>query len=145
MWGVSFVFVSSKSGWLSDSTIHTNLKIFGAPPRPRLGAYSYTKTPSRPLSRFARTYFCLPLPPLPQSFLHRYAPDRGFMILISCRTMHFEILKLKQIFRSNRYPNNFVDRYIKIHLDKVFIKHPNIWIVLKKELACVFPFFGKKS
>ena len=29
MWGVSFVFVSNKSGWLSDSTTHTNLKIFG--------------------------------------------------------------------------------------------------------------------
>ena len=30
-------------------------------------------------------------------------------------------------------------------LDKVFIKHPNICIVSKKDLVCVFPYLGKKS
>ena len=44
---------------------------------------------------------------------------RGFMISSSDRTLHFEILKLKQIFRSNGYPKNFVDRCIKMYLDKV--------------------------
>ena len=70
---------------------------------------------------------------------------RGFMICSSYRTLHFEILKLKQIFRSNWYPKNFIDRCIKMYLDKVFIKHPNICVVPKKELVCVFPFFGRKS
>ena len=45
-WGMSFVFVSNKSGWLSDSMTHTSLKIFGAPSQPCLEAYSYIKTPS---------------------------------------------------------------------------------------------------
>ena len=49
----------------------------------------------------------------------------GFMICSSYRTLHFEILKLKQIFQSNEYPQNFVDSCIKMYLDKVFI---NTWI-----------------
>ena len=32
-----------------------------------------------------------------------------------------------------------------MYLDKVFIKHPNICVVQKKELVCVFPFLNKKS
>ena len=32
-----------------------------------------------------------------------------------------------------------------MYLDKVFIKRPNICIVPKKELVCVFPFLGRKS
>ena len=43
MWGMSFLLVSNKSGSLSDSTTHTNLKIFGALPRPCLGAYSQSR------------------------------------------------------------------------------------------------------
>ena len=70
---------------------------------------------------------------------------RGFMICSSYRTLHFEILELKQVFRSSGYPKNFIDRCIKMYLDKVFIKQPNICIVLKKELVCVFPFLGRKS
>ena len=69
----------------------------------------------------------------------------GFVICCSYRTLHFEILKLKQTFQSNGYPKNFVDHYMKIYLDKVFIKHPNIFIVPKKELVCFFPFLSKKS
>ena len=45
----------------------------------------------------------------------------------------------------NRYPKNFADRHIKMYLNKVFIKQPNICIVPKKELVCVFPFLNKKS
>ena len=70
---------------------------------------------------------------------------RVFIICSSYRTLHFKILKLKQIFRSNGYPKNFIDCCIKIYLDKVFIKQPNICIAPRKELVCVFPFLGKKS
>ena len=88
-----------------------------------------------------------------ESFLpisYKYDPvstllHRVFMICSSYRTLHFEILKLKQIFRSNGYPKNFIDRCIKMYLDKVFIKHPNICVVPKKELVCVFAFLGRKS
>ena len=68
----------------------------------------------------------------------------GFMICSSYRTLHFEILKLKQIFQSNEYPQKFVDRCIKIYLDKVFIKQLNISTVPKKELVCVKSFEIKK-
>ena len=70
---------------------------------------------------------------------------RGFMICSFYKTLHFEILKLKQIFRSNGYPQNFIGRCIKMYLDKVFIKHPSICVRPKKELVCVFPFLGRKS
>ena len=57
---------------------------------------------------------------------------RGFMICSSYRTLHFQIPNLKQIFRSNAYPKNLVDRCLKMYLHKVFVKHPNICIVSKK-------------
>ena len=70
---------------------------------------------------------------------------RGFMICSSHRTLHFEILKLKQIFRSNGFPKNLVDRCMKMCSRKVFIKRPNICIVPKNQLVCVFPLLDRKS
>ena len=70
---------------------------------------------------------------------------RGFTICSSYRILHFEILKLKQIFRGNAYPKNLVDRSRKMFLHKVFIKRPNICIVPTKELVWFFPFPGWKS
>ena len=67
------------------------------------------------------------------------------MIFSSYRTLHFEILKLKQIFRSNGYPKNCADPCRKIYLDKLYIKHPIICVVLNKQLARVSPFLRKKS
>ena len=37
---------------------------------------------------------------------------RGFMICSSNRTLHFEMLKLKQIFQRNVYPKSFVDCFV---------------------------------
>ena len=65
------------------------------------------------------------------------------MICSSYRSLHFEILKLKQIFRSNVCPRNFVDHCIKMYLDKVFLKFRNMCIVPKKELVC-FPISQQK-
>ena len=56
---------------------------------------------------------------------------RGFMICSSYRTLYFEIVKSKQIFWSNGCTKNFVDRCIKMYLDKVFIKH---------QIICTVPF-----
>ena len=58
---------------------------------------------------------------------------RGFMLCSSYRTLHFEILKLKQIFRCNGYPENFVDRCIKMYLDKVFILNTRIFVLCQKK------------
>ena len=57
---------------------------------------------------------------------------RGFMICSSYKTLHFKILKLKQIFRINGNPKNLVDRCIKMYLQKVFIKCSNICIMPKR-------------
>ena len=70
---------------------------------------------------------------------------RAFMICSSYRSLNFEILKLQQIFQSNGYPKNLVDRCIKIHWHEVFIKRPNTVLCQKKELVCVYPFLGRKS
>ena len=43
-----------------------------------------------------------------------------FMFCSSYRTLHFEIRKLKQMFQSNGYPKNLVDRCIKIYLDSIY-------------------------
>ena len=56
---------------------------------------------------------------------------RVFTICTSYRTLRFEILELRQTFRSNRYPQSFLDRFINMYLDKVFIKHPFICVVPK--------------
>ena len=85
---------------------------------------------------------------LPISYKYNLVPAllrHGFMIYTSYRTLDFEILKMKQIFKSNGCPKNFVDCCIKMYLDKVFIKHPNICVVPNKELVCVFPFLNRKS
>ena len=120
MWGVSFVFVSNKSGWLSDSTTYTNLKIFGAWPRPCLGAYSYTKTPTCPLPRFAQTYFWVP-----QSFLHRYASDinnynrnKNHKILITSEDI------IVDIFSNKKIQNYYIQQlnYIQILNELLFQK-----------------------
>ena len=59
------------------------------------------------------------------------------VFLSSALLIELCILKLKELVRSSGYLQNFVC-CIKMHLDKVFIKHPNICLVLKKELVCVF-------
>ena len=56
---------------------------------------------------------------------------RVFTICTSYRTLRFEVLELRQTFCSNRYPQSFLDRFINMYLDKVFIKHPFICVVPK--------------
>ena len=45
MWDMSSVFVSNKSGWLSDSTTHINLKFSGLRPG---SVWGLTATPNPP-------------------------------------------------------------------------------------------------
>ena len=63
---------------------------------------------------------------------------RGFVIYSSYTILHFEILKLKQIFWHNGYPKNFIYYCIKMYLDKVLIKHLNFGIAPKKGLSLCF-------
>ena len=53
---------------------------------------------------------------------------------------HNEIVYLKEIFKRNRYPNNFVDRCIKKFFDKLYITKKIYQTVEKKQLLIIFPF-----
>ena len=58
---------------------------------------------------------------------------------------HQEIIFLKDIFKRNGYPSNFIDNCVKTFLDKIFIEKKVFSVAQKKELVCVLPFIGKKS
>ena len=58
---------------------------------------------------------------------------------------HQEIIFLKDIFKRNGYPSNFIDKCVKTFLDKIFIEKKVFSVAQKKELVCVLPFIGKKS
>ena len=74
-----------------------------------------------------------------ESFLPILYKHNLVSTLLHCGVMFFfEILNLKQIFQSNGYPKNLVDHCIKMYLNKVFIKHPNICIVPKKRISLCF-------
>ena len=70
--------------------------------------------------------------------------NHGFIICSFHRALHDKSSKLKQIFRSKKYPRNFVDWCIKTILDIEFTKCQYICTVPKKELICVFPVLKKK-
>ena len=55
------------------------------------------------------------------------------------------MLNLKDIFKRNGYPGNFIDACIKRYLNQVFIDKKIYALAPKKELVCVLPFIGKKS
>ena len=54
---------------------------------------------------------------------------------------HNEIVYLKEIFKLNRHPNNFVDRCIKKFFDKLYITKKIYQTVEKKQLLIIFPFW----
>ena len=58
---------------------------------------------------------------------------------------HQEIIFLKDIFKRNGYPSNFIHKCVKTFLDKIFIEKKIFLVAQKKELVCVLPFIGKKS
>ena len=58
---------------------------------------------------------------------------------------HQEILNIKDIFKRNGYPGNFIDACIKRYLNQVFIDKKIYALAPKKVLVCMLPFIGKKS
>ena len=58
---------------------------------------------------------------------------------------NFELFHLKDIFKRNGYPCNFIDVCIKRFLNNIFIDKKVYALAPKKELVCVLPFIGKKS
>ena len=70
---------------------------------------------------------------------------RGFSLCSDMEKIHQEISSLKSVFKSNGYPKNFIDSYIKHFLDKLFAKNEVSLTVPKLQLLCVLPYTGKSS
>ena len=70
---------------------------------------------------------------------------RCFKICSSYEKLHNEIVYLKEIFKRNRYPNDFVDLCIKKFLDKLYITKKMYQTVEKKQLMIILPFLGHLS
>ena len=70
---------------------------------------------------------------------------RAFKLCSNFEIFHQEIIFLKDIFKRNGYPSNFIDKCVKTFLDKIFIEKKVFSVAQKKELVCVLPFIGKKS
>ena len=68
---------------------------------------------------------------------------RAFKLCSNLELFHQEILKLKDIFKRNGYPCNFIDVYIKRFLNNIFMDKMVHALAPKK--VCVLPFIGKKS
>ena len=70
---------------------------------------------------------------------------RCFKICSSYEKLHDEIVYLKQIFKHNRYPNDFVGLCTKKVFDKLYITKKIYQTVEKKQLLIILPFLGHLS
>ena len=70
---------------------------------------------------------------------------RCFKISSSYDRLHNEIVYLKEIFKRNRYPNDFADLSIKKFFDKFYITKKIYQTVEKKKLLIILPFLGHLS
>ena len=70
---------------------------------------------------------------------------RAFRLCSNFELFHHEILNLKNIFKRNGYPCNFIDVCIKRFLNYVFIDKMIYALAPKNELVWVLSFIGKKS
>ena len=70
---------------------------------------------------------------------------RAFTLCCDWNKFHLEVEYLRRILRKNIFPEQFIDRCIKIFLDKIFIKKDVVATVSKKELRICLPFLGKNS
>ena len=70
---------------------------------------------------------------------------RAFVICCSWDKFHSEVCFLKEIFRKNLFPEFFIDRCIKMFLDKIFTVKKIVLTVPKKEVRICLPFLGKQS
>ena len=70
---------------------------------------------------------------------------RYFKMYFSNEKLHNEIVYHKEVFRYNRYPNNFVDLCIEIFYDKLYITKKFYQMVKKKQLLIILPFLDHLS
>ena len=70
---------------------------------------------------------------------------RGFVVCSNYEKLHLEILYLKSIFQTNAYLLCFIDKCIRIFLDKLFIKKQITYDVPKKIVTIIthYALYGK--
>ena len=71
--------------------------------------------------------------------------QKALKVTSSYEKFHDEINALKQIFKLNGYPVQFIDRCIKQFLQKLYVTKAIQDIVNKKQLLVVLPFLGAQS
>ena len=70
---------------------------------------------------------------------------RAFVLCCSWDKFDSEVCFLKEIFLKNLFPEYFIDRCVKIFLDKIFIVKNIVTTVPRKEVRICLPFLGKQS
>ena len=70
---------------------------------------------------------------------------RVFKLCSNFERFHHETLNLKDIFKRNGYPRNFIDGCIKRFLSKNFIDKKVYDLAPKKGFVCVLPLIEKKT
>ena len=62
---------------------------------------------------------------------------RAFKLCSNFEIFHQEIIFLKDTFKRNGYPSNFIDKCVKTLLDKIFKEKKVFSVARKKELVCL--------
>ena len=70
---------------------------------------------------------------------------RAFTLCSTWDTFHDEVSYLRNTFIKNCYPGFFIDKCIKVFLDKIFIAKKVVLTVPQKELSICLPYLGKQS
>ena len=70
---------------------------------------------------------------------------RCFQICSEWTKFHLELIKLTDVFKSNGYPENFINNCFKEFLDKKYRIQEKVITVPKKTLFLVFPYLGPLS
>ena len=71
--------------------------------------------------------------------------NRCFRICSSWLMFHQQLIILREIFKKNDYPENFIDRCFKLFLDRIHIFKEKVPTVEKKPLRLVLPHLGNIS
>ena len=71
--------------------------------------------------------------------------NRCFRICSSWSMFHQQLILLREIFKKNGYPENFIDRCFKLFLDRIHILKEKVPTVEKKPLRLVLPYLGNIS
>ena len=85
---------------------------------------------------------------LPESYKKGLIFTLLFRIYTICSDwskIHTEIINLRNIMLKNNFPSSFVDRCIKLFLDRLFSKKQVVFTVPKKVINISLPFMGSDS